>query len=296
MKYEIKKTTISYSKKKAKQSKNVYKDIESKMKKIENTRDWQQNANLIQEHEKLKQNLNALSDHITRGIIMKSKVTWFEQGEKNTKFFLTLEKKRKNKTHVRKILDNDKETVDPSDILKKLKEYYSNIYSKKNKKTEEDCFEFVKNINVPQLSKTEKQSCESLLKNKECFESLKAMGNNNTPGIDGLSKEFYMTFWPELGEMMVCCFNYSFKEGTLSSSQNQVYITLLEKPDKDIRLIENWRPISLINVDSKICSKTLCNRLVNLMPKLIHPNQAGFVKGRTIDEIVRFLLDLFVYS
>jgi hypothetical protein len=48
-------------------------------------------------------------------------------------------------------------------------------------------------------------------------------------------------------------------------------------------------------VDVKVCSKALSNRIVDLLPKLIHPNQSAFVKGRSIEEPLRFLSDLFDY-
>ena len=296
IKYELRKLSISYSKEKAKNTRNRYKEIEGEIKTLEEIMDWQKNEDLLQKHENLKRKLNEISDYITKGIIMRSKVIWHEQGEKNSKFFLTLEKRRKNKTHVRKILIEDKEISNPYEILEKLEHFYSTMYTPKHDLSVEQCSAFLHDIDTPKLSEEDQKSCEGFLTIKECYESLKEMGNSKTPGIDGFSKEFYMTFWLELGEMMVDCFNYSFNIGTLTTTQNQVCITLLEKPDKDVRLIENWRPISLINVDAKICSKALCNRMKKLMPKLIHPNQSAFVKGRTIDEAVRFLVDLFDFA
>ena len=136
---------------------------------------------------------------------------------------------------------------------------------------------------------------EGRLSIQECYDSLLSMGPNKTPGNDGLSKEFYMTFWNSVKEVLIDSLNYSFDNGQLSTTQRQVVITLLEKPDKDIRLIENWRPISLLNVDVKICSKALTNRLKVFLPKLIHPNQAAFVEGRHISEPIRFISDFMEY-
>ena len=67
---------------------------------------------------------------------------------------------------------------------------------------------------------------------------------------------------------MVQCFNTAFTIGELSASQRQAVITSLDK-GKDWSLIENWRPISLLNVDYKIISKTIANRLKVVLPKLI---------------------------
>ena len=43
----------------------------------------------------------------------------------------------------------------------------------------------------------------------------------------------------------------------MSNSQKQAVITLIEKQGKDCMLIQNWRPISLVNVDAKIISKVI---------------------------------------
>ena len=55
-------------------------------------------------------------------------------------------------------------------------------------------------------------------------------------------------------------------------------ITFLEKKDKDGRFIENWRPISLMNVDVKIPSKAIARRLETILPELTHHNQNGLSK------------------
>ena len=69
--------------------------------------------------------------------------------------------------------------------------------------------------------------------------------------------EFYLVSWPIFEKNLVDCYNYVHEHGELSNTQRQVVITLLEKMNKDKRLMKNWRPISLINVDTKIASKAL---------------------------------------
>ena len=73
-------------------------------------------------------------------------------------------------------------------------------------------------------------------------------------------------------------------------SQKQAVIMLIEKKGKDRSLLENWLPISLINVDAKIMSKVIAIRLQNVVPQIIHHNQTGFVKDRYIGKTVRSLL------
>ena len=79
------------------------------------------------------------------------------------------------------------------------------------------------------------------------------MNNNKSPGNDGLSKEFYVYFFEKLADPLIQALNQSFVDGEMSISQRQAVITLIEKKGKDKRYIQNWRPISLINVD--VCIK-----------------------------------------
>ena len=57
-------------------------------------------------------------------------------------------------------------------------------------------------------------------------------------------------------------------------------IKLIEKKDKDKKLIKNWRPISLLNIDTKRISKVLAGRLEKVLPSLISKIQIVYVKGR----------------
>ena len=64
----------------------------------------------------------------------------------------------------------------------------------------------------------------------------------------------------------------------MSNTQRKALITLIEKQGKDRTLMENWRPISVINVDAKIISKVIAARVKNVLPSIIHHNQTGYVK------------------
>ncbi|MCV6606788.1 MAG: reverse transcriptase domain-containing protein, partial [Campylobacterales bacterium] len=75
-------------------------------------------------------------------------------------------------------------------------------------------------------------------------------------------------------------------------SQKQAVITLIEKKGKDRSLLENWRPISLLNVDTKIMTKVLATRIKEVLPSIIHHNQTGYIKDRYIGEIIRSIFDI----
>ena len=100
----------------------------------------------------------------------------------------------------------------------------------------------------------------------------------------------------EIGELMTDVFNYSFDSGEMSDSQKQAIITLIDKKDKDRTYLENWRPISLVNADSKLASKVISNRIKKILPRIIHYNQSGFIKGRFIGEVARSILDIIDHT
>lgn len=298
LKYEIRKASIIFSKAKAKKTRNSIKEGEKEIEEIEKIDKWYEDATLVGRHTSAKTRLNEYYDHITEGMMLRSKVLWIEQGEKSNKYFLNLEKKRKSKTHVRKLInDQGQEITDPNIILENLWSFYAGIYEKKNNYSVSECLNFISQASTTaKLNEVERKKMDGLLSVKECFDSLLSMKDGKTPGNDGIPKEFYVQFWNELGKEMTSSFNYSYEKGLLSNSQRQVIVTLLEKTEKDVRYIENWRPISLINVDVKVCSKALADRMLNVLPKLIHPNQAAFVKGRNIEEPLRYISDLFELS
>ena len=81
------------------------------------------------------------------------------------------------------------------------------------------------------------------------------MQNNKTPGNDGLTKEFYETFWNEIKYVFLKSLKQVKEKGQLSIFQRQAVIKLVEKKDRDKRYIKNWRPIPLLNVDTKTISQ-----------------------------------------
>ena len=87
-----------------------------------------------------------------------------------------------------------------------------------------------------------------------------------------------MIFWPVISDSFMDCINESFEKGEMSSAQKQAIITLIEKKEKDRSFLENWRPIFLVNVDTKIMTKVIASRIKNVLPDIIHPNQTGYVK------------------
>ena len=241
--------------------------------------------------------MDDLYNYITEGAILRSKVRWYEEGEKSTKYFLNLEKSNRNKTSIKKLIkpDSEIEITGFNEIQKEIKSFYQSLYSRKSLKTEKQCLDYLKDINTPKITTQQKMVCEEKLTVK-CFDTLLTMSNGKSPGNDGLAKKFYVCFWEDLGSLHVDTLNYAFQYGELSTSQRQAVITLIKQKGRDKRLIKNWRPISLINVDTKIASKSLAIRIKEFLPQLVDCDQTAYVKGRNIGESIRLIDDLLEYA
>ena len=123
---------------------------------------------------------------------------------------------------------------------------------------------------------------------------MKDMKINKAPGLDGLSVEFYREFWPEIQDIVIRSFNDAFSEGHLSYLQRKLVISLLFKGG-DKEELDNWRPITLLNIDYNILAMVLIKRLQKVLPDIINEDQVGYIKGRSGIYNARLVQDVIDY-
>ena len=80
--------------------------------------------------------------------------------------------------------------------------------------------------------------CEGTLTQKECFEALKNMESDKTPGADGLPAEFYKIVWSDISSYLISALNYGFDSGRLSVTQRKGVIKLIPKKDAELYFIK----------------------------------------------------------
>ena len=151
----------------------------------------------------MKMKYDSHFEYLSKGAIIRSRANWYEKGEKSNKYFLNLESYRGAKSCIRKVFtSNGSLTSDPKKIMKEIEQFYSNLYGV-NPKAMNDDHSFWQKMEITKVTEEAKEICEGKLSLKECFNCLQSFENNKSPGNDGLTAEFYKTFWNSVGWLLV---------------------------------------------------------------------------------------------
>ena len=223
------------------------------------------------------------------GVQVRSCVKWAEEGE-TSRFFWRLEKKRGTESWISAMrVSHGVVVMDGEGMCESWASFYQDLFTAypvdlRVQSDLLDCLSF-------SLSVDDAASCDSSISPNEAHAALLGMAKGKSVGSDGLPMEFYVAFWDLLGEDLVNVFNASLEAGLLPFSQREALIALIFK--KGDRLDHtNWRPISLLNVDYKLCARVLAGRLLKFFAIFVAPHQTCGVPGRYIGENVAFLRDV----
>ena len=234
--------------------------------------------------------LDALDREVARGAQVRSRARWAEEGESSTAYFFRLEKKRATDRYISALRADDGSFVTDKDgLCTLLRSFYLDLF------TAVPCDSSARAELLSHISSVlpfdDSEAREGLLSQGECFAALQGMARGKAPGCDGLPMEFYLKFWDVLGNDLVLVLNSAYRLGSLSCSQRRGIITLTFK--KGDRLDpKNWRPITLLNADYKIASRSVAARLLKVIHLIVSRDQTCGVPGRFIGENVAFLRDI----
>ena len=289
LKVMVRGATTEYATRKKRHRVNLLEVYRHRLSRLEHQ--FHENADIETENDinQIKSEIENLLEYEIRGREIRTKIKFLEEGEKPTKFFLTLEQRNFNKKNINRLrTSSGSDVTSAKDILSEIKTFYTDLYSKKTNTLNLEVNNLDNFIPTIKLSEGQRDTCEGPLTEEELAAALLTCKNDKSPGSDGLPSEFYRMFWNEIKTVLTNALNFAYQQSHLSLTQKEGIITLLPKKGKDPLLIKNWRPISLLNQDYKLATKVIARRIRNVLTYIINTDQTGFIKDRYIGEnIVR---------
>ena len=138
----------------------------------------------------------------------------------------------------------------------------------------EEMDRFLEEFNLPRLNQEEIEIMNNLVTSTETEAVVKNFPQKRKPRTRWLHRGILSNM-----PILLKLFQKTVKEGTLPNSFYEAMVTLIPKPDKNNTKKENYRPISLMNLDAQILNKILAKRIEQHIKNLTHQDHVGFIPG-----------------
>ena len=172
----MRKFSITYRKEKLKEKHKLEKNLRAELQDLEEKLDYADKGNLklVDKYEGVKHLLEELETEKAIGAMVRSRVRWYEEGEKSTKFFFNLEKHNYVRKFIRKLHTNDGYIVtNREEILEYTKNFYINLYSTREYDKDPSNKSYFWRTNTPKINDDNKLKCVKMLTRQECEDALK---------------------------------------------------------------------------------------------------------------------------
>jgi len=211
----------------------------------------------------------------------RAKVKHLLEGDANTKYYHLLANGKHRKTRIFQLEDGDSIISGDAQIKGHITDYYKNLFGPSENSL--IMLDETQTDDIPQVSDLENEYLTAAFSQEEVRTAIFQMEHNKAPGPDGFPPEFYQVFWNLIKDDLMALFT-DFHLGSLPLNCLNFGTIILLPKKKDAKVIQQYRPICLLNVSFKIFTKVATNRLSTIAQKIIRPTQTAFLPGRNIME------------
>ena len=206
-----------------------------------------------------------------------------QEMETPSKEFFEDEYKKKRKSQITVLKDGEKLQTNKSDIIQTIHNFYTDLWQKPDNIHEFTQDSYLDQIEYPDINNSE--YCSPLMSMEDVETAFKDQYKlGSSPGGDGLTYEFYKTHWEVLKKDLHEVFINSYINNELPPSMYEATVKLTPKRN-DLADLQNWRPISLLNIDYKILARVIYNKINTFLNSRASKEQKGIFIERSLFEV-----------
>ena len=282
--------SISYCKRKAKIKKCLKHFFTSELDALEVIDSANLTAKQKADYKYYKTKLGVIIEEEIRGHEIRTRgQPKYEINEPNISMYSGFEKRYQAKNVIYQLADDQGNIHSKNPKLLEITEkYYSKLFSK-SKTCPQKQDQLLRKISK-KLTQESRVDLDALLQLEELEKAVMSLSDGKSPGPDGITVEFYKKFWYLIKDRYLAYINAAKISG-FHDYRNTSSTTIIYKHKGELYHLDNYRPIALINVDLKILTKALSNRLRPVLATIIHHSQTA-VDRRRIDYTAHLLRDL----
>jgi hypothetical protein len=219
----------------------------------------------------------------------RAKTKWLQLGDRNSKFFHFKASQRHRKNRINFIIDEQGICQSNNDKIQQVfMQNFTDLFTSSNPSDMQRTINVVANRVQPEQQAYLSQQFTAA----EVAHATHQLKSSAAPGSDGLNAKFYQHYWDLLGSDITQTMLNILNNGGNPEPFNNTHICLIPK-HKNPYIPADYRPIALCNVILKIITKTIANRVKEVLYEVVSPQQSAFLPGRLITDNTLIALETF---
>ena len=299
MKAVLRGEIISFASYKKKEREKRTKELERSIKTFEFKHKETGCSSDLKSLNKFRNELDRLLTMEAEKALIFTKQKYYDSGAKAMKNLAYKLKKQQEKSNIVAIKNQTRGAIvkGKSDIAREFANYYAQLYSSDNNLCRQnEVKEYLSGISLPQVTEEQNANLIVPITPEEIMVVIKKLRRGKCPGNDGFTGEFFSEFSKELLPVLEKAFNWALDHSQWANTWCNSIVTVIHKEGKDPTSCGSYRPITLLNVDQKLLSSIIANRLTKIIPLIIDPDQTGFIPDRYLADSVRRTLNIIDFS